>query len=97
MKLEIYTIYDSKAEQYGRPFYQQNHAEAIRSVTDLVNDPNTTVGRHPEDFTLFHIGEFDGDNGGLLPRAKYEAVARCHELAAKQDLPEMMHPIGKEA
>lgn len=34
--------------------------------TDLANDKNTTVGRHPEDFKLVRLGEFDDIEGTLF-------------------------------
>lgn len=67
MKLRCYSIYDRKALQYHPPFFASTDGAAIRSVTDLVTDPNTTVGRHPGDYVLFHIGDYDDQLGAMLP------------------------------
>lgn len=56
---KVYTVYDSKAEMYHPPFYQLTRGLAIRAFTDLANDPSTDVGRHPEDYYLYEIGEYD--------------------------------------
>jgi len=64
MKLNAYSIYDNKALVYGLPFFAPTDGAAIRSLRDLANDSNTTVGRHPRDFVLFCVGEFDDQTGG---------------------------------
>jgi len=59
MKNKIFTVFDSKAEYYMQPFNFQTVGEALRAFMDTANDPTTTIGRHPGDFTLFQIGEWD--------------------------------------
>lgn len=61
--MHIFTVYDSKAEYFGNPFFMQSVGEAIRGFQDVAVDMNTNIGRHPADFTLFHIGEFDNAYG----------------------------------
>lgn len=60
MKLKVYSIFDVKAGTYGTPFFSVNDAIARRSFEDLAKDSNSTVSRHPEDYSLYQIGEFDG-------------------------------------
>lgn len=59
MSHKVYTIYDSKAEAYLAPLLQKTRGEAIRTFSDLVNNPETMFAKHPSDFTLFEIGEWD--------------------------------------
>ncbi|MCD8566431.1 MAG: hypothetical protein LRY36_00605 [Alphaproteobacteria bacterium] len=35
----------------------------MRSFGDAVNDGNSVISQHPEDFTLFEIGDFDPRTG----------------------------------
>ena len=65
MKLSIYTIHDVKAQNYGKPFYAFNDDVARRSFEQEVNNPESTLNRAPEDYTLFCIGSFD-DSTGLI-------------------------------
>lgn len=55
----LYSVYDSKSCCFGIPFIQMNDGIAKRSFTDVVNDPSTLVFRHPTDFILYKVGEFD--------------------------------------
>jgi len=63
MILRAYSLLDVKALQYHSPFFQPTDATAIRSLRDLVNDLNTTVGRHPSDFKLYCVGTYDDSTG----------------------------------
>lgn len=66
MLLRAYTLHDTKALTYSPPFFVNNDALAIRMLTDLVNDPNTSPGRHPADFRMYCVGSYDDQNGKLL-------------------------------
>lgn len=67
MIVKMFAVYDSKAEAYFPPFYSQNNASAIRDFTDKVNTPNHIWNRHPEDYSLFAVGEFDDQTAVILP------------------------------
>jgi len=65
MKIKIHTIYDSKTNAYTTPKYALTTAAAIRTFSDEANDSSTYVSKHPTDFTLFEIGEFDATSGAI--------------------------------
>ena len=65
MNLKIFAIHDIKADLYGPPFYMTTQGEALRAFSDLADDPQTTVGRHPGDYRLMLIGEWDNVKGKL--------------------------------
>lgn len=65
MKLKVFSVFDSKAAFFGNPFFDQREASAIRSFGDAVksNDPMNGFAKHPEDYSLFMLGEFDNETG----------------------------------
>lgn len=65
MKFKIFAIRDNKAKVYGTPFFLAEEGQAIRQFTDLANNKDSLVGRHPQDFTLFRIGAY-ADNTAVL-------------------------------
>ncbi len=65
MLMRAYTIYDDKVEAYLKPFFCSTDGEAIRTFQDAVNDGKSMFNRHPADYTLFGIGQFD-DQVGVL-------------------------------
>lgn len=80
MILRAYSIYDRKALQYHPPFYASTDASAVRSLADLANDNQTTVGRHPADYVLYHIGEYDDQTGRLTPVSPLNHVMDAQAL-----------------
>lgn len=58
-------VFDSKVGAYSPPFFVKTKGEAIRSFTDACADDNLPFKKHPGDYRLFLLGEFD-DNSGLL-------------------------------
>lgn len=70
MIIKLFAVFDSKAALFGQPFSDQQEGSAIRNFSDAVNDgsnPNNLWNKHPEDFSLFQIGEFDNNSGELIP------------------------------
>lgn len=65
MNTRVYSIFDVKSVSYGPPFCSHNDQTAIRSLREMVMDPNTSIGRFPADFKLYMIGSFDTDKGYL--------------------------------
>lgn len=63
--LKIYGIYDKKAESFtSAPFFNSSHASAIRMITDFIStNPDTVTAMHPEDFTLYYLGDFSQEDG----------------------------------
>lgn len=103
MQLNAYSIYDNKALQYHVPFFASTDGAAVRSVADLVGDPNTTIGRHPGDYVLYNIGQYDDVLGAMVPisplRHVIDAVALVKVQAAlpmENILREAYQPNGRE-
>lgn len=63
MILQMFTVFDSKAGAYLPPFYNNSNGSAMRNFSDTVNEPGSLLYKHPEDFTLFHIGSFNDADG----------------------------------
>lgn len=63
MKLLAFTIYDNKALQYHPPFFAATDGAAVRMLRDLVEDPNSNIGRHPADYVLYRCGVYDDIKG----------------------------------
>lgn len=62
---EVYSVRDSKTEVFGQPFLQKAKGEAERSFQALANDPQTFVGKYPDDFDLYYLGQYDDHSGAF--------------------------------
>ena len=79
--LRLYSIYDSKAEQFSPPQVYHNDMLALRAFEGIVNDDKMLIKKYPEDFSLYYIGNL-GDCDGQPNAQKYcspgyEASSQC--------------------
>ena len=63
MKLQIFTVYDSAAQAYLQPFFLKARGQAVREFSDMVNKDGHQFWKHPQDYTLFYLGEYDEESG----------------------------------
>lgn len=80
MVLKVFSIMDVKAECFAHPFYQQSAGLAIRAFGDVCGDDKMPFKRHPDDFVLYELGEFDdglGEFRGIPPKA----IANARQFA----------------
>lgn len=66
---KIFAVYDSKSEAYDRPWTSPSRGIALRSIMDVLKDPNHPFSKWPGDFTLFEIAEYDEHTGTIMPHA----------------------------
>lgn len=80
MKLIALSLFDSKTACYSRPMLIPTMQMAERVASDLMSG-SSDCSRHPEDFSLFHIGEFD-DSTALFSSIEPVVLYRMHEYKA---------------
>lgn len=95
MRLRAYSIFDNKALQYHPPFFASTNGAAVRSLSDLANDINTQIGRHPGDYILYCVGEYDDQTGAMLPCAPLEHVVDAVALVRLQPTMFSDNPVAK--
>lgn len=61
--MQSFSIRDNKAETYDLPFQRPNVSVAIRSCIDSLDRADSMWSKHPEDFALYHVGEWDDTAG----------------------------------
>ena len=66
MIMKMCSIHDGKAEAWMNPMYFQSSGQAVRSFQDVVNDPESDYFKHPEDYSIFELGEFDPREGKIV-------------------------------
>lgn len=62
----VYSIFDSKVGIYTQPFHCIADGEALRAFSDAANAKDHYVGRHPADYTLMKIGNFNDETGRYI-------------------------------
>jgi len=62
MIYKIFSVYDSKAEAYLPPLFMKSKGEFLRSFAEAANDPKSSLGKYPGDYTGFELGTWDDSN-----------------------------------
>lgn len=67
MKLICCSVLDHKTGAFMRPFFMLSEGQALRSFQDEVNrdEKDNIIYSHPDDFSLFLVGDFDDADGRL--------------------------------
>jgi len=79
-KLQIFSVWDKKVAAYFRPFYSPNTAAAVRALEDDVNNPETPMAKHPGDYALYLLGEFDDASGVITPKQMPVLIEEAQNL-----------------
>ncbi|QXP44228.1 MAG: nonstructural protein [Arizlama microvirus] len=70
----VCAIYDAKTCIYKHPFMGLTKGAAIRTFIDVVNDEGSEICRHPEDFTLFHIADYEETTGDYNIKTPHDSL-----------------------
>lgn len=98
---KVFTIFDTKAGYYLTPFFALNAGMALRSFEDMVNNDQTTLFLHPEDYSLICLGEYDdsvgvivtSDHANLGNGATYKKLATPIEVQNKKEIGDMVNEL----
>lgn len=85
MIYQVFSVRDSKAAAYALPFFLPRMEVALRSFRDAVKNPEHDMHRHPEDYALYCLGEFN-DETGELHKIEPVLVAQASDPAQRPDL-----------
>lgn len=72
--MNIYSIYDRKAQAFNTPMFMQNDPVAIRSVQNALRTPDHQFGFSPEDYVLYCIGYYN-EQTGVIEAIEPTAIA----------------------
>lgn len=82
MRRFVMSIFDVKQNGFGQPFFVVSRGIAFRSIGDdlMRKDTDNVMARHPGDFKLYELGEFEDSTGMLKVHAKPEFVIEVQTL-----------------
>ena len=72
MKLHAVAIRDIKANVFAQPYFVSSIGGAVRAFGDECQraEKDNLMYKHPGDFELYKIGEYDDATGELIPLPK---------------------------
>lgn len=83
-KLMVFALRDRQSAVFQLPMCVPAFGPLVRELTDAVNDErNGMLYKHPEDYQLYRLGDFD-DNTGVFSCEKLpDMVLDCGSLARR--------------
>ena len=86
-------MYDVKSDLYNTPFFMPAKGQAIRAFVDLANDERSMICKHPGDFKLVDLGEFDDVTGDFFPSGGV-SMGFASEFIVKRDVPSVLREVS---
>ena len=78
----IVCVKDRAAEVFNRPFFVPHRNVAVRDFTDEVNrsSPDNALNKHPDDFDLYLLGQFDDSTGAFIREGSPTVLVRAKDV-----------------
>lgn len=93
---KAFAVYDSKSLLYGSPMFINSTGAAVRSFSDVANNPDSLVCKHPTDFVLFQIGEYDDEKGVLTALVPFVNLGLASDFKKVTKAPVVYQPAASE-
>lgn len=82
MKINLYSIRDQATNAFMAPFAAHTNGHATRMFSDLANERDHAINKHPNDYELYNVGSIDDHTGKLEPSEPMQ-IARAADLITK--------------
>jgi hypothetical protein len=78
---KMFTIRDRESQTHSyQPYFWPTERDAKEALRDLASDKSTTIGKHPHDFQLVLIGEYNPREGVAKQYAEQINLCYANEL-----------------
>lgn len=78
----MYSVFDKKVGAYAQPFFCTHEQVALRAFASACADKDLTIGKFPEDYALYRLGEFDDASGAV--RAEVVFVTEAAQAVIRE-------------
>ncbi len=82
MKVQLYAVFDMASGTYEKPFFSTADDLVRREFQNVATAADTPIGKHPKDYSLWRLGNFD-DNTGLLKNETNECLCTALEIISQ--------------
>lgn len=100
MILRMFAVYDTKAVAYMQPFFYASVGQALRGFGDACLDDKSPLSKHPSDYQLFEIGQFDDNAGSVEGVSQPKYLGSALDFVASRPVqakPVMMESVVGES
>lgn len=84
MNIQMMALFDKKARAFKTPWFAAHVELGVRAVADAANNaPEMDIYKFPEDFSVYHLGTFNDENGQMILAA--QPIIVCEALSLKKE------------
>lgn len=84
MILQQFCIYDEIIQSYYAPFQCINEKDAIRTLSQVLQDKHSKLFLSHQDYSLYHVGSFNDRNGQFSNITPPMLITRCSQIVNAQ-------------
>lgn len=81
----MFIVYDSKGRYYEKPFFAKSFGDVERMFHALKEKKESTIGKYPHDFTVFHTGSFDDEIGRIKQMDAFVSLGSVADIINRVD------------
>ena len=70
MIVKLYAVLDQASGVYDGPVPAQSDQLALRNFGDMCKNPDSAIGKHPSDFSLWNVGTWNDATGEIVTEGK---------------------------
>ncbi len=82
MKVQLYAVFDMASGTYEKPFFSTTDDLVRREFENVATAKDTPIGKHPKDYSLWRLGNFD-DNTGTVKDEANECLCTALEIMSQ--------------
>lgn len=74
--LIVVSVRDKLSDIYSQPMYFPTQGMAVRAFQDALKDPQNNIQKHPDDYDLYQLGEWDDTTGAFKNETPPKLIAQ---------------------
>lgn len=74
---KLFGIRDGKTQAFLQPFFSPQPGSAIRAFDDECNNEKSPFNRHPGDYVLYELADFDDNTGEIVSLVPIKALGHA--------------------
>lgn len=87
MKHNAYSVQDTKANRYNKPYFMQSNVDAMRVFQQNCQDEKTLWHTYPDDYRLMLIGEFCEETARMTTLEIPQMLASARDYVPHTPIP----------
>ena len=89
MILQLVAVFDRASGVYDGPIPVKQLAQAIRQFKDMARNEQSPIAKHPEDYTLMHVGTWNDSEGVVESKIPVKLMNGGEALAESTPAPKL--------